>query len=44
MLTVDYGGGGGWLLIKISILLRTYSSFKAALTAGKVSMLRNCPN
>ena len=28
----------------ISIRLRTYSSFKAALTAGKVSMLGNCPN
>ena len=27
----------------ISIRLRTYSSFKA-LTAGKVSMLGNCPN
>ena len=28
----------------ISIRLRTYSSFKATLTAGKVSMLGNCPN
>ena len=28
----------------ISIRLSTYSSFKAALTAGKVSMLGNCPN
>ena len=28
----------------LSIRLRTYSSFKAALTAGKVSMLGNCPN
>ena len=28
----------------ISISLRTYISFKAALTAGKVSLLGNCPN
>ena len=28
----------------ISLRLRTYSSFKAALTAAKVSMLGNCPN